>query len=217
MRLGRPTRSHPKLPRFRKRNVKYRRTLEKMESLFFVLWLFSIKVYPISLAYDRRHAAKSWVRNYIYCSQLWTLRYIDGKTISFRTFQSSRLWKGKLCCCSLWWLPWVFITTTTTWRPLTLGKIICGTSQGVNVTYTETNWHLLDEIMREAWLMINWSANYQDCRLQFQCSLHCFWLWGGENGFYVPSGETKSPIWNSDSRVQFKTFLIYSSFVRRVL
>ena len=85
MRLGQPTPSHPRLPRFRKRNVKYRRTIEKMESLGFVLWLFSIKVYPISLAYDRRHPAKSWVRNYIYCSQLWTLRYIDGKTISFRT------------------------------------------------------------------------------------------------------------------------------------
>ena len=134
MRLGQPTPSHPRLPRFRKRNVKYRRTIEKMESLGFVLWLFSIKVYPISLAYDRRHPAESWVRNYIYCSQLWTLRYIDGKTISFRTFQSSRLWKGKLCCCSLWWLPWVFTTTTMTWWPPTLGKIICGTSQGVKVT-----------------------------------------------------------------------------------
>ena len=139
MSLGRPTPSHPKLPRFRKRYVKYRKTIEKMESLGSVLWLYSIKVYPISLAYDRRHAAKSWVRNYIYCSQLWTLRYIDGKTISSRTLKSSKNQdyeglKMKKCCFSHWWLPWVFTTMTTTWWPPTLGKIMCGTSQGVKVT-----------------------------------------------------------------------------------
>ena len=111
----------------------------------------------------------------------------------------------KKCCFSLWWPPWVFTTTTTTWWPLTLGKIICGTSQGVKVTYNETIWHLLVERGP-----INCSANYQDCRLQFQCGLDCFWLWGGENGFYVPSGETKSPIWNSLQISEQENIFIWS-------
>ena len=130
MRLGRPTPSHPKLPRFRKRYVKYRKTIEKMESLGSVLWLYSIKVYPISLAYDRRHAAKSWVRNYIYCSQLWTLRYIDGKTISSRTLKSSKNQdyeglKMKKCCFSHWWsLPrWPRLGGLRPWARSCVGRL----------------------------------------------------------------------------------------------